>query len=121
MTTLCEIHGMKEIQVGDIFRMSWGYDQTNVDYFQVVRLTPKGVVVREIEHEEVPGTNKGGMSCMVRPLKDRFAKQSHWIADNNVGVSRRVNQGEKPSMSFGSRYWAFFAEPNETAFCSWYA
>lgn len=115
-------YGMKEIKVGDIFRMSWGFDQTNVDYFQVVRLTPKGAVVREISYEEVPGTNKGGMSCMVRPVKNGFVVQSNWVKDNSVGIARRVQQtGEKPCMSFGGRYWAYLAEPNETTYCSWYA
>lgn len=31
-------HGVK---VGDVFRSSWGYDQTNVDYYQVVAIGNK--------------------------------------------------------------------------------
>ena len=31
-------HGVK---VGDVFRSSWGYDQTNVDYYQVVAVGKK--------------------------------------------------------------------------------
>lgn len=110
-----------EIKVGDIFRMSWGWDQTNVNYFQVVRGTPKNVVVREIHHEEVPGTNKGGMCCQVRPVKDKFASQSYWVRDNSIGAVRRIHLGPRPSISFGPRYYAFLAAPDETTFCSWYA
>lgn len=29
------------VKVGDIFRMSWGYEQTNADFFQVVELVGK--------------------------------------------------------------------------------
>ena len=39
------VHGIK---VGDIFSSSWGYDQTNVDFFQCVDVKGKMVVVREI-------------------------------------------------------------------------
>ena len=38
-----------DVKVGDIFRCSWGYDQTNIDYYQVVELKGKrGVMIREI-------------------------------------------------------------------------
>lgn len=36
------------IEVGSIFSSSWGYDQTNVDFYEVVALTPKGVRVKGI-------------------------------------------------------------------------
>ena len=38
-------HGLK---VGDIFRCSWGYDQTNIDYYEVVALHGKAVDILEI-------------------------------------------------------------------------
>lgn len=34
--------------VGDVAHTSWGYDQTNVEFFQVVAIKPKSVVVRQI-------------------------------------------------------------------------
>lgn len=37
------------VQVGDIFSCTWGYDQTNVDFFQVVKLCgEQSVRVREV-------------------------------------------------------------------------
>ena len=33
------------IQVGDMFVESWGYDQTNVDVYEVVRVMPKSVAL----------------------------------------------------------------------------
>lgn len=38
-------------QPGDIYRTSWGYDQTNVEFFQVVRRTPGTVTLRRIAAE----------------------------------------------------------------------
>lgn len=35
------------VQVGDFFESSWGYDQTNIDFYKIVGLTPKGVKVQK--------------------------------------------------------------------------
>lgn len=35
------------VEVGSVFVSSWGYDQTNVDFYKVVGLTPKGVKVQQ--------------------------------------------------------------------------
>lgn len=36
------------VKVGDYFYGSWGYDQTNVNYFRVVGLTAKCVKIQEV-------------------------------------------------------------------------
>ena len=36
----------RPVEVGDIFARSWGYDQTNVDFYEVVGITPSGKSVR---------------------------------------------------------------------------
>lgn len=38
-------HGVK---VGDVFRSSWGYDQTNIDYYEVIAVTGKTATICEI-------------------------------------------------------------------------
>jgi ssDNA-binding Zn-finger/Zn-ribbon topoisomerase 1 len=43
------------VSVGDIFYNSWGYDQTNVDFYKVVRLTGAGVEVVPIGSKVVSG------------------------------------------------------------------
>lgn len=37
------------IKIGDIFYNSWGYEQTNVDFYQVVKTTPKTITLRKIK------------------------------------------------------------------------
>jgi hypothetical protein len=37
------------VKIGDHFASSWGYDQTNVDFYEVVGLTPKGVRLRRVK------------------------------------------------------------------------
>lgn len=59
--------------VGDILVSSWGYEQTNVDFYQVTKIVGKRTVeIREIGHtsEFVPGMST--MSDYVMPVKDKF-------------------------------------------------
>jgi hypothetical protein len=108
------------IKTGTIFRMSWGYDQTNVNFFQVTRMTPKGVYVREINYESVEGSQ--GMMCQnVVPIPNSFKQASQWMgkgySDNNPETFRKVSNG---CFSIRSRYFAFLWDGKPT-FNSWYA
>lgn len=63
------------IQVGDVFYNSWGYEQTNIDFYQVVELRgTKQIVVREIRHKKTKDCDF--CSCMVSPIKDDFIGES---------------------------------------------
>lgn len=35
--------------VGDVLYSSWGYEQTNVDYFEVIAVREKSIVIRQLE------------------------------------------------------------------------
>lgn len=37
-----------KVAVGDIFRSSWGYEQTNIDFYVITKVTAKSVVARPI-------------------------------------------------------------------------
>ena len=59
------------IKKGDIFVATWGYDQTNATFFQVIGTTGKSVVVRQIEKKETP--DEGGfMTGNVTPIRNKF-------------------------------------------------
>lgn len=58
---------------GAIFEYSWGYDQTNIDYFQVVRRSGSTVWVRPIGKKSVGG--EGFMCDNVMPVKDAFVPE----------------------------------------------
>lgn len=58
------------VHVGDLFYGSWGYEQTNVDFFQVVALKGKHTaVLREIGRDYIGGY---AMQGNVRPCRDAF-------------------------------------------------
>lgn len=63
-----------KVQIGDIFRTSWGYDQTNVEFFEVVDVKGAYCTVREIASASVGG-GPGGERCVAQSgafLEPRF-------------------------------------------------
>jgi len=86
------------IKVGDIFVASWGYDQTNVDAYQVVARKGKvSVVIREIGYKTVykTGEDLRGIDCdRIMPVKDQFLEISPEISKRLVGNCIRISDVE---------------------------
>jgi hypothetical protein len=59
-------------KVGDVLHTSWGYDQTNVEYFQVTEVRGKYVILREIGQERTETAHMQGL-CV--PMVDQFIGQ----------------------------------------------
>lgn len=60
-----------KLNVGDILCASWGYDQTNYDYYQVTRLVgAQSVEIRELQQSR---NYTGDMEGDCIPMKDRFS------------------------------------------------
>ena len=59
------------VKVGDIFYNSWGYDQTNIDWYQVVQVSPSG---KTCKIRPIAGKVKetGFMSGQTTPQKNKF-------------------------------------------------
>mgnify|MGYP001611199402 FL=1 len=61
------------LTVGDIVYTSWGYEQTNVSFFQIIEIVSKQkVIIREIAAESIDGSDRGYSSDRVMPVKDSF-------------------------------------------------
>lgn len=59
-----------KLQVGDVLRSSWGYDQTNIDYYEVTRLIGRSMVeIRKIAAESV---GDGYMTGQCVPTPGRY-------------------------------------------------
>ena len=94
------------VHLGDLFSCSWGYEQTNVDFYQVVGL--KGahtIVVRRLNtrRREVLNT----MTGYSRPIRDSFRDEKTYTlrtklwqdelyinAPNDTGCLHRAHDGE---------------------------
>ncbi len=59
------------VTVGDIYSASWGYEQTNVDYYQVIEVTEKSVKLQEVE-KEYQGNEAHSMTGYSVPLPGKF-------------------------------------------------
>ena len=57
--------------VGKIFYASWGYEQTNIDFFQVVSVKAKQVTIREIAAESILDS-EGFMCDRCKPCPNEF-------------------------------------------------
>jgi len=56
--------------LGAVFYSSWGYDQTNVNFYQVVALKgKKTVILQELNYDYEPTSD---MTGKVTPIKDSF-------------------------------------------------
>lgn len=62
------------VDVGDILYTSWGYEQTNIDFYQVVALVGKSSVkLREIDQDVGSGgEGSSSMSGQTSAIKDSF-------------------------------------------------
>jgi hypothetical protein len=105
-----------ELAVGDVLRSSWGYDQTNIDFYEVVGLIGKSMV--EIREIGGAGYEDGFMSGQVVPLKGDFRGEP---------MRKRAEGNSVKVRSWG--VWAYKMEPKivggvpvyESSRNSWYA
>lgn len=83
------------LQLGDILKTTWGYEQTNVDYYQVTAVFGKSVEVREIDAKVVKTT--GDMSGQCVPVPDQF-----------IGLAMRKRVDARGAVKFPSTGgWAY--------------
>ncbi len=73
-----------DLKVGDILYSSWGYDQTNIDFYQVIKTTGKSVLIQEIKSDMIDTT--GYDSGKVVPVKDSFVEKEK-------AMMKRVQKG----------------------------
>jgi hypothetical protein len=87
------------VKVGDIFSASWGYDQTNVDFYEVVRLTGASVVVRKIASRDVGGGAAAQWSGKAVPVPGQYTGEE---------MTKRIITGYqgRPSFKVTSYSWA---------------
>lgn len=95
------------LKVGDILVSSWGYDQTNVDYYEVIALKGKKLVwLRELATVQ---TETSFMSGHCLPNK------GHYIGEPML---RRVGENNTVRVSVCAKAYPWNGKPKH---CSWYA
>ncbi len=73
---------INEVKEGDIFYASWGYEQTNIDFFQVVAKNKSMLTLKELKYtREITGHDQGYLT----PLKNKFC--------NDTEIKKRLSGG----------------------------
>lgn len=99
--------GAQLFEVGTLLAYSWGYDQTNVDFYQVVEKKGMTVKIRPIAGRTKK--NSEGFDCnRVMPVKDAFIGEEV--------ITKRIT-GTSLSMDHGT---ASITHELESHYCSWY-
>lgn len=118
-----EIKGLK---VGDVLISSWGYEQTNVDAFQVVALVGSSSVrVKEVVLP-VRKTKSNGMMSedLILYQPDHLLKPVNrptFIKDNEKGDLKRVQEKRaEPFIKINSFANAYKLKDGEKYYHSWY-
>ena len=119
------------VSVGDVFICSWGYEQTNVDFYQVVSLVGESSVrVRQVAPEILEESPTGPMSgeytykLTHEPLPP--VTRSLFIRDQEKGDLKRLKcfdrEGKYPVFSVSSYADATkVSKDTITTYESWYA
>ena len=101
-------------EVGQLFRYSWGYDQTNVDFYQVIEVKGKKVFLKEVGYTTVEGS-QGFMFDRVKPTKDDFVGRGTIL----VKILKSDYNGN-PTFSMDCGSLTLTSEDQDT-YRSWYA
>lgn len=114
----CASHDVKP---GDVFRASWGYDQTNIDYYQIVSVSGQMATVRAIgcmseetgfmSGESVPALDHFiGEPFRVRIQKWDLKSEPYFKVYSFANAYRMkpvAMVGDKPV--FGASHWTAYA------------
>ena len=92
-------------QVGDIFYSSWGYEQTNVTFWQIVKLTEKTAWFRPIKKHSVKAYTS--MSGETMPIPDEFIDYPLARTKDSI-VRKRIDPKKFQDTLYGNRSWDTF-------------
>lgn len=127
----------ESVKVGDIFHTSWGYDQTNTEYFKIVDISKTGKTchVVQIGSETVKGSEGfmcesvtptpevilwNGKTCKVKIERSTeyhpYKKQRFQIGSINLRGSVFYAQGTQKHLQSLYR-----VDPTKSEYRSWYA
>ena len=115
------------VKVGDLYSASWGYDQTNIDFFQVVELVGETMVrVKEVIPVMTEENTKG--YSMARDVKFENTnkllepvKRSVFIKDQEKGDLKKIKQWGSETYFSISSFANAYKYNGEQLYESWYA
>jgi hypothetical protein len=102
-----------DVKIGDVFRCSWGYDQTNIDYYQCVALI--GACMMEVREIEAQTEETGWLQGKCVPAIGKFSTEPD---GSEAGQKFRDENGYYPSVPKKSRRVKIsLSSSGEPSFC----
>lgn len=105
------------IKVGDVFFSSWGYDQTNIDYYKIVKISATGKTCQIVKIGAKTIENTGFMSEKVIPDPEKIIKEREWIGESCLEVVkthratvRKDREGKiwlRAGTTYGGYLWVY--------------
>ena len=118
------------VKVGDYFSICWGYEQTNVDFFQVIALVGEtSVRIREVNPPiiEEEAINSMAADRVYKLDKTKILEPSHYsvfIKDQENGDLKRVKEGYyrdgRPIIDIGGHLADLETGETTKTYGSWY-
>jgi hypothetical protein len=96
------------VNVGDIFVCSWGYDQTNIDYYMVTNVKNKTVNLVSI----------GQKRNYTGPMQGECVPDTS-VVGNKIYTKRMINDGNSVSFKMTSYSWAYKWNGKTNCFTEW--
>lgn len=109
-TTSIVSASINQFQLGDVFVESWGYEQTNIDFYQVIKVNKASVILKKIAYNTVKFT--GWASDEVEPRKHCFLEDKTYI--------KRIREGSMHLNGIAHGILTLHKE-GQTHYRSWYA
>lgn len=89
------------LKAGDVLVNVWGWEQTNVDFFQVIESKGHTVKIRSITSQSTGECGGSSMSDHVVAVRDSFRKTQNDRYEDVDYLVKRVTYGNTVSMRFG--------------------
>ena len=104
-------------KVGEIYYDSWGYEQTNIDFFVITEVKEKSVMIQAVGSTMCEGGRESGMSSNVKPNIDIK------IGEPEIKIIQMRIWNDKPTFFIKSRHgWiSKYTDGEKGVYSSWYA
>ena len=90
----------ESIKVGSILCDSWGYEQTNVEFYEVLTMKGATITLKELSHENIKDS-EGFMCSRVKPFTGEF----RFMSNSKIETKRVVSDNVKMSDSVSLTLW----------------
>jgi hypothetical protein len=105
----------RELEIGDVLVASWGYEQTNIDYYKVVGLVGKATVELVEIGKDVEATGWAQGKCIPDPnrvISEPFRRRANGVSVriDRVSIASKQAPRELPGGAkvFDARYFSSY-------------